>query len=197
MMMNQASTRRGRTSRSCDNRGTTAKRFGRRLLVGLAMALWLCGCSRGAGEPPLGLGEGGVGSQARKTKLVSREGSPAGLRPGNDFLMYEVDYPFHGLTSIATVGLKFGSLREEIFPGKWRVVCDYKGMWDGRKWSEARAIPLSISIYGYSGRGEEYGRHINTYRLSKIVSGNPVYTDLSGKEKTIPASYFQVAPELP
>ncbi len=152
------------------------------------------GCSGGSGEPPLSLGDGSPRRLARKTKLVGREGGPADLRPGNDFLKYEVEYPNHGLKSIATVGLMFGSMREEVFPKKWRVIYDYEGTWEGLLWHEAYGIPLSIEIYAYS--GGEYGRVINTYRLSKIVPNYPVYTDQSGQEKTIAVTYFQVAPGL-
>lgn len=158
------------------------------------LLLMACGCSGGNSEPPLSLGDGSPGSLARKTKLVARDGGPAGLRPGNDFLNYEVEYPNQGLKSIATVGLLYGSMREEIFPKKWRVIYSYDGNWEGREWHEAYGIPLSIQIYGYS--GGDYTREINTYRLSKIVPNAPVYADRSGREKTFDVTYFQVGQGL-
>lgn len=162
-----------------------------RVLAILLLAI-IAGCSERSGEPPLSFGKGASGSLARHTKLVKRQGGPASLSPGNDYLNYEIEYPNHGLKSIATVGFMVGSLREEIFPKKWKVIYDYEGTWEGRDWMEAYGIPLSIRIYAYS--GGKYSRDVNIYRLSKIVPNFPVYRDRLGKEKTIAATYFQVGP---
>lgn len=162
------------------------------ILLVTTIGLLIMGCSRG--EPPLSMEDGKPGSLARKTKLVARDSGPASLKPGNDFLKYEIIYPNQGLTSIATAGLMFGSLREEVFQKKWLVKYIYQGKWEGRDWHEAYGIPLSIEIYGYS--GGSYDTPINTYRLSKLVTNYPIYTDLSGKEKTISTTYFSVSSGL-
>jgi hypothetical protein len=190
LMIAMGTDLRDHSARSSSNGGRPSVGHFARVLA-ILLLLTAFGCSGRNGEPPLSYGDGGPGSLARKTKLIGYGGGADVREATAD---YEVEYPNLGLKSLATVGLLHGSIREEVFPKKWRVIYGYKGTWEGHGWSEAYAIPLSIQIFAYS--HGDYSRVVNTYRLSKIVPNYPVYADQTGKERTIIADYFQVAQGL-
>lgn len=137
------------------------------------------GCSSSKNEePPQDFGEGKPGELVRSTKLVD-------LNPNEDRIVYEIQYPRHGLTSVAVLGFRSRALREETYSKKWKIIYEYS-----KEWPEYHQIPSSYTIYGYSQGTGKYDRLINRYTLIEVKPNQLFYRDTAGKIRVRDTSYF-------
>jgi hypothetical protein len=151
------------------------------LLALLAGALASCGAP--AAEPPFEFGSADAGAKVRKTSIKQMVASPP-------VIVYEVEYPAKGLTSLATVDLRSRAMVEEVFPGKWRVSYEYRDARD-----RAMKVPTAIVVYG--DRGGSW-RELNRYELKELVPQDGArYRDGAGRSRLIPYTYFDVMPGGP
>jgi len=155
------------------------------LVFALSVAALFLGCNKkedGSSarqdEPPMTMGGTQTDQKIRETKLVE-------LNMEEDRIVYEVSYPVYGLKSIVKLGFVKRGMREEVFENRWKVVYEYNKNWD-----EYSQIPAAFTIYKYSDASGKYDILLNKYVMAGRGSKGFIYTDSSGRQKEVEASYF-------
>jgi hypothetical protein len=149
----------------------------------MVTGIFFCSCTSTGDEPPFSLGSGTSGDEIRRTSLKEMVSDPPGI-------VYEIQYARMGLTSSARLDFTTRAMLEEVFPGKWRVVYEYRDMRN-----KALKVPSAILIYKDQ-KGAK--RLINRYDLVEMVPQEVArFRDKGGHSRLISYEYFDVMPEGP
>lgn len=107
-------------------------------------------------------------------------------------LIYSIQYPPYGITSVAKFRLgPTRSILEETFPEKWLIQYEYT-----EKHPEKYGIPGSYSVFAYSPETKTYDRLLDKFTLLQIEwGGRGLFRNIAGKVIERDILYFIVVPE--